>query len=213
MKFKKSELDEIIDGDGELIGSDAVPKSGSNLETQASKTTDYNANVSHQPFKYDMLGRFGFSYFFENEDTYDKSNEVLDELAKFMYDKYMEILEYYYRNPQKLKSDFRKKSKLDFETDDSTSIDYESAEKILDIIKPHMEDSLKSLDEKLRESIDENEFLEGKLLDKSDIRELKSERDNGESEIFDKKIKKIAGLIDKMSDKNKNKILKLLEDK
>ena len=105
MKIKKEQLQEIIDSDGELIGVDDVPTNGADLESQANNTTDYNAKVGHQPYRYDMLGRFGFTLlpFFEGvEET--GPDDLLDELAKYMYERYMEILEHYYRNPQKLKS-------------------------------------------------------------------------------------------------------------
>lgn len=213
MKLSKKELDEIIDSENELIGADSVPNSGSNLETQANNTTDNNVKISHQPFSFDMLSRFGFMVpFFEGEENKDTKNELLDELAKFMYDRYMDIIKHYYKNPQKLKQDYRKKSKSSFKNDDSNKIDYEYANEILDIIKPYLDKELKTLDETLKENIGESEFIEGKILDNRDIREINSEKDNRESEIFDKKIKKIAGLIDKMSPDNKNKIKKLLED-
>ena len=61
MKYKKKEINEIIDGHGDLIGADGIPNIEANADTQASHTSDYNAKVGTQPFRYDMLGRFGFT--------------------------------------------------------------------------------------------------------------------------------------------------------
>jgi len=213
-KFKKKDIDEIINSDGELIGGDDSPNSGSNLETQANNTTDYNAKIGHQPYRYDMLGRFGFTLlpFFEGvEGEENKPNELINELAKYMYNRYMEILEYYYRNPEKLKSDFRKKSEQDSE-DNINDVDYKNAEDILEIIKKHFGDSLKELDENLKENIDENSFIEGKMLDKKDKKSdvVNKKKDN---DVLDKekKTEKIADLINKLDKDDVKKIKNLLE--
>jgi hypothetical protein len=209
MKIKKKEIDEIVDVNGELIDLDHIPKNGSNLETQAGNTTDYNVKVAHQPYRYDMLGRFGFTLlpFFEGvEDS--GPDDLLDELAEYMYKRYMEILEHYYRNPQKLKSDFRKKSKLDFESDESNEIDYETAEKILEIVKKHMGESLKELDESLKEGLNES-FIAEKMLEKKDSRGVVSKKED--KEVLDKKVKKIADLINKLDKDEVKKIKNLLE--
>ena len=83
MKIKKKDLVEIIDSNGELIGSDDIPTNGSDLETQANNTTDYNAKVGTQPFRYDMLGRFGFTLmpFMEGKENQGQQ-ELIDDLAK-----------------------------------------------------------------------------------------------------------------------------------
>jgi len=207
--MKKKDITEIINNDGELIGSDDIPQNGSNLSTQANNTSDYNAQIGHQPFRYDMLGRFGFTLlpFFEGVEK--GPNDLLDDLARYMYDTYMSTLEHYYRNPEKLKSDFRKKSELDFETDESNEIDYQQAEEVLNIVKPHFEKSLKTLDENLKEGIDEGSFIEGKLLDKEEKKEF-SEKTKGK-DVMNKQISKIAGLINKLDNPEKNKLLNLLE--
>jgi len=75
--MKKKDILEIIDSDNNIIGTEDTPETGSNKETEASKTTDYNAKVHGQNFKNDFLGRFGF-YFYESETT-DKP-EVIREL-------------------------------------------------------------------------------------------------------------------------------------
>lgn len=90
MKLKKKDLMEIIDSNGDLIGKDDIPKSGADLESQASNTTDTNVKIGAQPFRYDMLGRFGFTMlpFFESQGDEEPDNELLDKLAKLMYEKY-----------------------------------------------------------------------------------------------------------------------------
>lgn len=211
MKINKKELDEILDSDGELIGSDSIPNSGSNLETKANNTTDYNAKISHQPYRYDMLGRFGFTLlpFFEGEED-RKSNELIEELASRLFEWYKEILKYYFKNPNKIKSDYRKVSKQDYETGDK-KYGFNIAEEILDIIKPHLEESLKDLNENLKENINENEFVEGKVLNDKDKKEIKNKKDFKDREILNAKIKKIAGLIGRMENSDRDRLLDLLD--
>lgn len=210
MKLKKRQIQEIIDSNDDLIGTDDTPKNGTDLESQANNTTDYNAKVGHQPYRYDMLGRFGFTLlpFFEGKED-SNPDDLLDDLAKFLYEKYMETLEYYYRNPQKLKSDFRKKSKLSFEEDDSNEIDYQMAEKILDIVKPHFEGAIQELDERLKKDISEGAFIEGKMLNKKDRKGVVDK--TKDKEVIDKRTKKIADLINKLDKDDVKKIKNLLE--
>lgn len=210
MKLTKKELYEIIDTNGELIGKDDIPKSGSDLETQATNTTDYNAKIGMQPFRYDMLGRFGFTLlpFFEGKENQGQT-ELLNDLAKLMYDKYMETLEYYYRNPNKLKSDFRMHSEHDFETqpEDRKKIDFNWAKKIMKIIQPHFEKSFTE-----PEHLDENIVIEDKMLDKKGEGEFTKRSES--KEIRDKQVEKIAGLINKKFDKKDiDKLITLLEGK
>jgi hypothetical protein len=73
----KQDIQEIIDTNNNLMGSSDTPQSGSNKDTEAQKTTDYNAKVHGQNFKNDFLGRFGF-YFYESEGQ-DKP-EIVEEL-------------------------------------------------------------------------------------------------------------------------------------
>jgi hypothetical protein len=211
MKFKKKELNEIIDANGELIGKDDIPTNDANAETQASNTTDYNAKIGTQPFRYDMLGRFGFTLmpFMEGKEN-DGQKELLDDLAKLMYDKYMETLEFYYRNPNKLKSDFRMHSEHDFESqpEDRKKIDFEWAKKIMKLIQPHFEKSFKEpIDEKLNESA----VAEDKVVDKKSEDEISTR--TADDDIKDKKIQKVAGLINKLDKKDIDKLINLLERK
>lgn len=210
MKIKKKEIDEIVDVNGELIDLEDTPKNGSNLETQANNTTDYNVKVGHQPYRYDMLGRFGFTLlpFFEGEDKESEMpNPIVEALAAQMFEFYKEILEKYYRNPEKLKSDFRKMSKKDYETGPE-EFGFEAAEKVFDIIKPKFKEALKELDENLKEGINESVIAE-KMLDKKDKRDVVKKNDD--KEVMDKKAKKIADLINKLDKDEVKKIKNLLE--
>ena len=209
MKITKGQIQEIIDSDGELIGVNDTPENGSNLETQANNTTDYNAKVGHQPYRYDMLGRFGFTLLPFFEGVEGESNPLQDEIARYLYEKYIEMLKHYYKNPKLLQNDYRKKSKLDFETDESSSHDIEMAKDILEIIKPHFEESLKSLDEQLKTEMNENTFIEGKMLDKKNDDEFAHKNDDGD--VLSAKIEKIAGLINNLDKDEVKKIKNLLE--
>lgn len=213
MKYTKRKIQEIVDSDGMLIGSDDIPQNGSNLESQANNTTDYNSKISHQPYRYDMLGRFGFTMlpFFEGVDDKSDADPIVSEIAEFLYYKYMEILKHYYKNPKQLQNDYRVKSKLDFKSDESSKHDFEMANKIIDMIKPHFEDAMKNLDENIKNNLDENKFTEGKLLDKKNTEEFSKKKDD---DIRDKQLEKIVGLINtKLSKKSINKLVNLLEVK
>lgn len=96
MNITKGKIQEIIDSDGNIMGSSDAPEVSPNLETQASKTTDYNAKVHGQNFKNDFLGRFGF-YFYESEGSDkpavvealedvvgDKANTVMETIKPFL---------------------------------------------------------------------------------------------------------------------------------
>ncbi len=205
MKLKKKEIQEIIDANGELIGSDDIPKNGSNLETQANNTTDHNAKIAQQPYRYDMMGRFGFNLmpFYEGEDK-EPENELLDKLSRLMYDKYMEMLEYYYRNPNKLKSDFRIQSEKDYDSqpEEKREIDKKWAKKIISTIHPYLEE---------KEKIDEGKVVEDKVIEKKNEDEISKKSED--KEVRDKKIEKIAGLINKLDKKDIDKLMNLLERK
>jgi len=100
---------------------------------------------------------------------------------------------------------------LDFESDESNEHDYEAAKDILEIIKPYFEESLMGLDSNLKDNLGESAFIEGKMLDKKEDKDLAGEK-SGDSEVLDTQIKKIAGLVNKKLDKKEiNKLINLLE--
>jgi hypothetical protein len=209
MQFKKKDLLEIIDSNGDLIGGNDIPTNGSNLETQANNTTDYNVKIGQQPFRYDMLGRFGFTLmpFMEGKENQGQIG-LIDDLAKLMYDKYMEILEYYYRNPNKLKPDFRLHSEHDFENrpEKGKKTDLIWAKKIMKVIEPHFEKAFKEPN-----NIDEAKVVEDKVVGKKNEDEITEKGDD--KEVRSNKIEKIAGLINKLDKKDIDKLINLLERK
>lgn len=203
MKFTKNKINEIINSNDELIGSDAIPKNGSDLESQSNGTTDMNVSKSAQPFRYDMLGRFGFTLlpFFEGKENKEQT-ELIQDLSTYIYDRYKKILEYYYRNPNKLKSDFRKLSnneKVSNEILGSTSV-----KEIIKIVEKHFENAFKT-------NIDESEVHEDKVVNDKTENELSKKTED--SDIKSKRIEKIAGLIGKLNKNDVDKLINLLERK
>ena len=207
MEIKKRALTEIIDSNGDLIGLNSIPSTGSDLESQANNTTDYNTKIGTQPFRYDMLGRFGFNLmpFFEGKED-EEQNDLMDDLAKLMYDKYLEILEYYFRNPNHLKSDYRLHTECDFETqpEEGKEFDVKWAKKIIEVIHPY-------LDSDESKSIDEGAVAEDKVLDKKSDDEMSKKDDD--KDVREKKLEKIAGLINKLEKGDIDKLINLLERK
>lgn len=203
MSITKKNLQEIIDGNGELIGVNDIPTTGADLETQANNTTDYNAKIGTQPFRYDMLGRFGFSMMPFMEGKEDQSeNELLCELGELMYDRYVEILKFYYKNPNKLKSDYRKIS--DGDSDVNKEVNSEYANKIMKIVVKHFENAFKQ-----PEQIDEANVVEDKMVNSKKEDEISKK--GSDNDVTEKRLEKIAGLINKLDKSDINKLKNLLE--
>jgi hypothetical protein len=211
MKLKKKDLLEIIDSNGELIGKNDIPTSGGDLESQANNTTDYNAKIGTQPFRYDMLGRFGFSLmpFMEGKEN-DSQIELLNDLGELVHEKYIKDLEYYYRNPNKLKSDFRKIVDNKFHSEECQKADAEWAKKIIKLMEPHFEKAFKEPIDEVN-SITESKVEEDKLVNKKSEDEISKKSED--EEIKDKKLQKVAGLINKLDKKDIDKLINLLERK
>lgn len=219
MKLKKKDLLEIIDTNGELIGNKNTPDVDPNAETQANNTTDYNAKIGTQPFRYDMLGRFGFTLmpFMEGEEKNEGQQELLNDISDELFNLYVEILEYFYREPNKVKTEFRTISKMkDGEDDDETLKGYikfnftKYADKLAKILEKHFEKSFKNLDEQFQENIAEAKVVEDKMVDKKED-EMSTKTEDGE--VREKKLEKIAGLINKLEKKDIDKLINLLERK
>jgi hypothetical protein len=205
MKLKKKDLLEIIDSNGELIGNNDIPTNGTDLESAANNTTDYNAKIGQQPFRYDMLGRFGFTLmpFMEGKEN-QSQQDLLNELAELLHKRFLEIQGYYYRNPNKLKSDFRKTH----EKNDYDVSDMEWAKKIFKTIQPHFEKAFKEPIDEIN-SLNEIKVIEDKIIDKKSEDEISKKSDD--NDIKDKKLQKVAGLINKLEKKNIDKLINLLE--
>lgn len=203
MKLKKKDLLEIIDTNGELIGNNNIPDVDANADSQANNTTDYNSKVGQQPFRYDMLGRFGFTLmpFMEGKENQGQT-ELLQDLINLMYDKYKETLEFYYRNPNKLKSDYRKLREDNVDPQKEENFEY--AKKIVKTVEKHFEKAFKE-----PENIDEAKVVEDKMVDGKTEDEISSKSDD--KEVREKKIEKIAGLINKLEKKDIDRLINLLE--
>jgi len=202
MEIKKKDLKEIIDGNGDLIGNNAIPQFGSDLESQAGGTSDKNAKIGQQPFRYDMLGRFGFTLmpFMEGKENEEQTN-LLNDLEELMYERYVEILKFYYKNPNKLKVDYRK---ISSGTDPRKEINTVYGKKIMKIIEKHFEKAFKE-----PEQIDETVVAEDSVIPEKTKKGITNKSDD--NEVRDKKLRKIAGLINKLDKKDFNKIINLLE--
>jgi len=191
---------EIIDANGDLIGNDDVPTTGADLESRANNTTDYNAGVGQQPFRYDMLGRFGFTMMPFGEGKGDKLVDN-DGVVQLAHDMFMKTIEYYYRNPNKLKSDYRLLTgDKDEPNSERDSVEERWAEVMMKLLKPYFDD---------KKSLDESKVAEDKMFSKKNEDEISEKgEDKG---VRDKKLEKIAGLINKLDKDDINKLKNLLE--
>ena len=205
MKLKKKDLVEIIDGNGNLIGDNGIPSNGSDLESQANNTTDYNSKIGTQPFRYDMLGRFGFTLMpFMEEGKEDNDNSLMDEITKQLCKRNKEILKFYHKNPNKLKPDYRKISEENVEINKDINSEY--AKTIIGIIQNYIEENLNKTGQ-----IDESKMFEDMVRDRKNEDEI-SKRGN-DNEVREKKLEKIADLISKLNKSDVSKLMNLLEIK
>ncbi|MFW6247190.1 MAG: hypothetical protein ACOC22_03410 [bacterium] len=203
MKLNMKQIKEIIDSHDDLIGDESVPTTGADLESRANGTTDYNSKIGHQPFRYDMLGRFGFTMlpFYEGEENQSQL-ELISDLNQVIDELYSKILTYYAKNPNKLKSDYKRKVVNNDDLNNNITDDF--SKKIIKIVQDHFE---KAMDEP--ENIDETNVFEDKMVDKKSKSDITDKDDD--KEITQKKIERIAGLINKLDKDDVNKIVKLLE--
>jgi len=195
--FKKHDIEEVIDSNNNLVGTDDEPSTGANKETEAGGTTDKNARIAHQNYKNDFLGRFGF-YFYESEE--DNKN-VEDNLARKLYEKYLEVLNHYHENPDDLEKDWKLHQRVDFETqpEGSREHDYEWASDILKMLEPHM-----------KKDINEANVVEDKLTTKKKSNDIvKKEK----KDLTDKKLDKVADLLAQLPKNDLDKLMNLLEEK
>jgi len=210
MKLKKINLLEIIDGNGELIGNNDIPDVDANADTQAKHTSDYNAKVGTQPFRYDMLGRFGFTLmpFMEGEDKNQGQAELENDLVDLMNERYVDFLSFYYKNPKRIQQDYRKYSADKEIGEETMKVSVGWADKILKIIEKHFNEQFKNLDEQFKENIAEGKVVEDAIVKKTEDN-MTTKSDDGD--VKEKKIKKIAGLINKLEKKDIDNLINLLE--
>lgn len=213
MKIKKIQLFEIIDSNGELIGKNDVPTNDANADSQANGTTDMNVGKAQQPFRYDMLGRFGFTLlpFFEGKEDISQK-ELLKDLSQLMHDKRIDTLQYYYKNPNLLKPDYRKHSAGEAHSEQCEKEDITWARKIIKAVEPHFEKAFK---EPIEETLNETELVEDNVAEDKLVDRVEDElsKKGEDKEMRDKKLEKIAGLISKLDQQDKDKLANLLERK
>ena len=123
-----------------------------------------------------------------------------------MNERYIDLLGHYYRNPKDVQRDYRKYSASKEVSEEAMKYSVEWADKILKVIEDHFGKAFGNL-----EKIDESSFVEGKMLDKKDKKDLAAEK-SSDSGVLDAQLKKIAGLVNKKLDqKDINKLINLLE--
>jgi hypothetical protein len=221
MDIKKKDIYEIIDGNSDVIGSDAIPKNGPNLDTQAKNTTDVNAKVGTQPYRYDMLGRFGFTLmpFLEegegNEELFNGADflghPLTKKIAEYLYIKNLEQLKRYYKNPKLMQREYREKLKGGYDVDESSQTQDRMAADILEIVKSYLGDSFNEFNKNDDNSVNESKVVEDKMVKKSETEITKKSESN---DVKEKKIEKLAGLINKkLEKKDLDKLINLLERK
>jgi len=210
MKIKKKRLSEIIDTHGDLIGTDDVPQNDANADTQANNTSDYNQKIGTQPFRYDMLGRFGFTLmpFMEGEDKNQGQAELENDLVDIMNDRYIDLLSHYKRNPKRIQSDYRKHVTDKEISDETMEASVKWSDKILKVIEKHFDKQFKNLDEQYQENLVESKMIEDKMVTKVEDK-LVNKSDT--KDISDKKLEKIAGLINKLEKKDIDNLINLIE--
>lgn len=198
-------INEVIDSNGELIGSDTVPTTGSNIITKSSRTTDYNIGIGHQPMDFSYITKMGMGLpFYEGVEDGVEPKLVTD-LSKLSFDRYMEIMKHYYQNPNKLKSDYREMVEYDFESqpDEKRKHDTDFAIEIINVFRENTKES---------ENIDESKIVEDKMVEKSKTNNLVDKKI--ESLLTTKDIERLAGLLTKrLKGDDIDKLINILETK
>lgn len=197
MKLRK--INEIIDSDNNLIGYSDNPEKGGELESQAKNSTDYNAKISRQPYRYDMLGRFGFTLFpfFEGADS-DENVEKLNVIAELMFETYKKTIEHYYKQPKNLKSDYRRLSQNE---------DY--SPKFLEGMGEKLEENVSKILNTLNNKIDESSVAEDVVMREKTKKWMDDKSKDGE--VLGGDIKKAVDLINKMDKKDVIELINILE--
>ncbi len=200
-------ITEIINSSGELIGSNDTPTSGSDLDTVAKGTTDTNLRTGHQPYRYDMMARFGFLGMPFFESAGDDKMKIFDEIDEAIFKNMVDTMAEYYKNPTLLKTDYREiynKSLNDCPEKIKAKV-----RKLSDAVMEKVGENFK---EATKTTIAESTIVEDMVVDK--IAELEMSKKGDDNGIRNKDVTKIAGLINKKLDKKSiTKLINLLETK
>jgi len=190
--MKKRDIYEVLDSDGNLIGSDDKPVNDPS-KISADGTTDHNAAIGHQHFAHDFLGRFGFYMYNEGEggDDASSTDDLLNDIARTAYNHFNQDSE-------------------NFEPFESTTDEVQTrynllAQKIIGLLSAKQE---KKVDPTLSES-ELSKMIEDVITTKTDKSISPKKSDN---DILDKKLKeKLKSLFDGLSDKDKGELIKHLK--
>lgn len=200
--IKKKNLDivlkEFIDSEMNIIGYNAEPTNGPDLASKAgTQTTDYNARIAHQNFKSDFLGRFGF-WFYETEV---KANPLKSDLAKLFYDADM-----------KLHDNMDSTKQFAELTEEQAKLYNGFADNALQICRKHIKELVKGAKNKpVTDDITESDLrkmAEDKLAKKNDGSIAAKKND---SDVLPDTIKKISGLVSKLSKEERDVLMKHLK--
>lgn len=203
--MKKGKIQEMLDSDNNLIGSDDMPQNNPN-QIKADGTTDHNTGIGHQHYTNDFLGRFGF-YFYESEDT--ESGNLLTEIAKIKYANFQKTIKDLGKNPKNFAT-YRKMVEKNFDqlSEEESNSDYEFAKQILELL---MKNSKSVNPEPKEKSLDEAQIH--KIIE--DIISKKKEESmsfkKSDNDLLTDKCKKIKSLFADLSDREKGELIKQLK--
>lgn len=190
--MKKREIQEVLDSDGNLIGSDDQPSNNPN-EIGAAGTTDHNAGIGHQHFAHDFLGRFGFYMYNEGEgdEHASSTNDLLNSIAREAYN--------YFMNDEDNPTAFEAMEK------DMQDFYLNFAKKVIGILNTKKEDIVEP---NLSES-EISKMIEDTITNKIDRSIFKKTEDN---DLLDPKVKvKLKNLLSKLSTDDKSELIKYLK--
>jgi uncharacterized protein (UPF0333 family) len=189
--MKKREIQEVLDSDGNLIGSDDQPANNTN-QIGADGTTDHNAGIGHQHFAHDFLGRFGFYMYNEGEgdENASSTNELLMSIAREAYN--------YFMNDEDNPTSFEAMDK------DMQDFYINFAKKVIGILNVKKE----PIEPTLTES-EISKMIEDVVTNKIDRSMFKKNNDN---DILDSKVKdKLKSMLSKLSTQDKSELIKHLK--
>lgn len=191
--MKKKYIQEILDSDGNLIGSDDKPANNPN-EIDAAGTTDHNAAIHAQHFAHDFLGRFGFYFYNEGEggDSASSTDDLLGEIAKAAYDYFV--------------SNSEDDTAFDMLSGEMKEYYYDFAKMIVGML------GSKTPKKEVEPTLSENEIskmIEDVITSRSDDKSIVKKSDN---DVLDTKVKnKIKSLFASLSDADKGELIKHLK--
>lgn len=203
--MKKGKIQEMLDSDNNLIGSDDMPQNNPN-QIKADGTTDHNAAIGHQHYTNDFLGRFGF-YFYESEDS--EGGNLLTEIAKLKYAELQNFIKQLGKNPKEY-GELRKLIEKPFEelSEEESKYSYDFANEVLQILKKNSKPATSEPKEKSLDEAEIHKIIEDIINQKKDTSMSFKKTDN---DLLTDKCKKIKSLFADLSDREKGELIKQLK--